>query len=300
MQAALQVFKGRGEGKIHKLLKSACLLTLEGARVEVKFENGIADIMFEDTVIECLSKPTYSQVKRKLVKYSKTRSVIFAVPADSKPYPFVVLECAVWFVDMETGGLTKKDFSSLDHLSEAARIRTAFVEEMAEKIFQNAKNHGMSFMSRCGEVTHQIEEKIRFSSQDVELIEKHRDFIESDLGMWKYSKYPGTPENALSYAAMAKRLLLDVTALLAKKVQEENAYRFKGEVVSIPQRDSAPKLPQYVWAPSVHTNQHLDATCTAMGLGGEKEKNDNELLPFQRRDQRIYGRRANCTHTLLT
>ena len=289
MQAALQVFKGRGEGKTHKLLKSACLLTLEGAGVEVKFENGIADIMFEDTVIECLSKPTYSQVKRKLVRYSKTRSVIFAVPADTEHYPFVVLECAVWFVDMETGGLTKKDFSSLDSLSDAARVRMAFVEEVAEKIFQNAKNHGIDFMPRGVEATHQTEEKIRFSPQDMELVEKHRDFVESDLGMWKYSKYPGTPEHALSYAAMAKRLLLDVITLLAKKIKEENAYRLKREelpdgnykkvlneikqkgmdYLNNKQAKSILKVPQYTWAPSVHTNHHIDATGLAHCEGGK-------------------------------
>ena len=58
------------------------------------------------------------------------------------------------------------------------------------------------------EILKGVEEKIRFSRDEARLIEKHRDFIQSNEDMWTYSKYKIGDGRGLSCSAMAKYLLL--------------------------------------------------------------------------------------------
>ena len=58
------------------------------------------------------------------------------------------------------------------------------------------------------EILKGVEEKIRFSRDEVRLIEKHRDFIQNNEDMWTYSKYKIGDGRGLSCSAMAKYLLL--------------------------------------------------------------------------------------------
>ena len=82
MQTALSVWKNRGESLTHRLLKSACLQHIGSGKVEEPFEDGIADVLYTDTVIECLSKPTLSMVLDKIKKY-RSRYLIFIVPKNT-------------------------------------------------------------------------------------------------------------------------------------------------------------------------------------------------------------------------
>ena len=62
------------------------------------------------------------------------------------------------------------------------------------------------------------------------------------------------------------KVLKEVPSGNYKKVWDE--IKQKGmEYVNKKQPKSILKHPQYMWAPSVHTNQHVDATNTAMELG---------------------------------
>ena len=58
------------------------------------------------------------------------------------------------------------------------------------------------------EILKGVEEKIRFSRDEVRLIEKHRDIIQQDEDMWEYSRYKFGDSRGLSCSAMAKYLLL--------------------------------------------------------------------------------------------
>ena len=71
------------------------------------------------------------------------------------------------------------------------------------------------------EILKGVEEKIRFSRDEVRLIEKHRDFIQQDKDMWEYSRYKIGDSRGLSCSAMAKFLLLQhVNAIDRIRMQE--------------------------------------------------------------------------------
>lgn len=71
------------------------------------------------------------------------------------------------------------------------------------------------------EILKGVEEKIRFSRDEVRLIEKHRDIIQQDEDMWEYSRYKVGDGRGLSCSAMAKFLLLQhVNAIDKIRMQE--------------------------------------------------------------------------------
>jgi len=116
MQTALSVWKNRGESLTHRLLKSACLQHIGSGKVEEPFEDGIADVLYTDTVIECLSKPTLSMVLDKIKKY-RSRYLIFIVPKNTPRDIFEGLGTVVWFTDVYKGAITEERFEeSPEHL----------------------------------------------------------------------------------------------------------------------------------------------------------------------------------------
>jgi hypothetical protein len=139
MQTVLSAWYNKKEGLTHRLLKSTCLSYLKGGEAEVRFEDGIADILYNDTVIECLSKPTRSDIAYKIERY-KSRKLIIAVPADTPEEIFEGFDVTVWFVDPYKGAIVEKRFKpSPEYLLGAfikqveRTIRVAIAESRAKQ-----------------------------------------------------------------------------------------------------------------------------------------------------------------------
>jgi len=122
MQTVIPAWNSKGnEGIKHRLLKSACLSYLETDTSEKQFEDGIADVLYGDTIIECLSNPTKADIALKLDQY-KSRNLIIAVPSDTDPKLFEEFNAVVWFVNLTNGLVTEKRFKP----SPASLLRMLF------------------------------------------------------------------------------------------------------------------------------------------------------------------------------
>jgi hypothetical protein len=231
MQTALQVFrKDVTEGTTHMLLKSAVLSELGEGKVEEWFEDGRADVLSQrGTVFECLTNPNRSIIKEKIEKYT-SREIVFVVPEGTNGRHFAQFNSEVWFVNVETGEIA---------------LKKTFI------------------------ASYQSNEKVVVKNKTVRLVFKMhpRDMPDAKKMSEMIAEVYHLKKSSISYIAkfIFQKAQREAPDGNFKKVIDEIVGKAK-EYVNNKQPKSILKLPQYVWAPSVHTNQHVDATGFANSL----------------------------------
>lgn len=244
MQTALQVFrKDIREGTTHMLLKSAVLSALNGkGEVEKWFDDGRADVLADNTVFECLTNPNRSIIKEKIDKYT-SKEMVFVVPETANKLLFARFECTVWFIQLKTGEVaTKETFTA------------SYIEEV-EKAAGNNNEHGV------WKQQNKVSYLFKVKNRDVEDMKKMSKIIGKAYNLKKLT---------ISYVArfIMLKILKEAPDGNHRKVLDEILQKGM-EYVNNKQPKSILKLPQYAWAPSVHTNQHMDVTALANCEGGK-------------------------------